>query len=181
MARLFRPVLWTMGLSMSVLLLLLSVGAYLFRWRLLHHVVNPLVQFTRNVIALKQGRNSTEVFITDITERKQYQQRLNYLSSHEALTGFYNRNFFEEEMRRLQNVGYHPLGIIVCDLSGLKLINDTLGHESGDEMLVRTVSLIRENFRSSDIVARIGGDARCCSPASRSGRSGSWSPQSGMR
>jgi diguanylate cyclase (GGDEF)-like protein/PAS domain S-box-containing protein len=104
------------------------------------------------------GTMTLEGFIIDITERRQFQERLNYLSFHDALTGLYNRNFFEEEMLRLQDLRYTPIGIIICDLNGLKLINDTLGHESGDEMLVNAAGLIKENFRSSDIVARIGGD-----------------------
>ncbi len=104
------------------------------------------------------GTTILEGFIIDITERRRFQQRLNYLSFHDALTGLYNRNFFEEEMQRLQDLRSTPIGIIVCDLNGLKLVNDTLGHESGDEMLVTAAGLLRENFRSSDIAARIGGD-----------------------
>jgi diguanylate cyclase (GGDEF)-like protein/PAS domain S-box-containing protein len=111
-----------------------------------------VVDRTRNGILILEG------FIIDITERRLFQERLNYLSFHDALTGLYNRNFFEEEMQRLQDLRYGPIGIIVCDLNGLKLVNDTLGHESGDEMLINAAALIRANFRSSDILARIGGD-----------------------
>ena len=110
------------------------------------------------VITAFDGTQILEGFVTDITERKNYQERLNYLSFHDSLTGLYNRNYFEEEMRRLQDGRYAPIGIIVCDLNGLKLVNDTLGHESGDELLASAAALIQEYFRSSDIVARIGGD-----------------------
>ena len=110
------------------------------------------------VVTAFDGTQVLEGFVTDITERKNYQERLNFLSFHDSLTGLYNRNFFEEEMRRLQDGRYAPIGIIVCDLNGLKLVNDTLGHESGDELLASAAALIKENLRSSDIVARIGGD-----------------------
>ena len=104
------------------------------------------------------GLEVLEGFVTDITEYKTFQEKLNYLSFHDSLTGLYNRNFFEEEMNRLQDGRYSPVGIIICDLDGLKFINDTLGHHTGDEMLITTAELLRENFRASDIIARIGGD-----------------------
>ena len=94
----------------------------------------------------------------DITERKQMEERLRELSVRDSLTGLFNRNFFEEEMERLSDRRYSPVGIVVCDLDGLKFVNDTLGHQSGDLLLLKVADLLRENFRNSDIIARIGGD-----------------------
>jgi len=94
----------------------------------------------------------------DITERKQMEERLRELSVRDSLTGLYNRNFFEEEMERLADGRYSPVGIVVCDLDGLKFVNDTLGHQSGDQLLLKVADLLRDNFRNSDIIARIGGD-----------------------
>ena len=94
----------------------------------------------------------------DITERKQMEERLRELSVRDSLTGLYNRNFFEEEMERLSDRRYSPVGIVVCDLDGLKFVNDTLGHQCGDQLLQKVADLLRENFRNSDIIARIGGD-----------------------
>ena len=96
--------------------------------------------------------------IRDLREWRKAQQRLEELSIRDTLTGLYNRNFFEEEMQRLSDCGHHPLGIIVCDLDGLKFINDTLGHQTGDRMLINAAEILRRNFRSSEIMARIGGD-----------------------
>ena len=94
----------------------------------------------------------------DITQRKQMEEKLKEMSFRDFLTGLYNRNFFEEEMARLGDGRYSPIGIVVCDLDGLKFVNDTLGHHAGDRMLIQTADILQHNFRSSDIIARIGGD-----------------------
>jgi diguanylate cyclase (GGDEF)-like protein/PAS domain S-box-containing protein len=109
---------------------------------LLRHMDEPLVLIT----------------IMDITERKEAERELQYMSFHDSLTGLYNRNFFETEMARLQDGRARPVGIITCDLDGLKAVNDTQGHQAGDEMIINTAEIIRNNFRFSDIIARIGGD-----------------------
>ena len=94
----------------------------------------------------------------DITERKKVEERLEYLSTHDPLTGIYNRAYFEEEMRRLENPRFRPVSIIVCDVDDLKLINDTFGHGKGDSLLKAVAETIKSPFRSSDVIARIGGD-----------------------
>ena len=98
------------------------------------------------------------VVITDVTERKRTQDQLKYLSLHDPLTGFYNRTYFEEETRRMENGRHDPVGIIICDVDGLKLVNDTYGHGAGDALLVAAAGVIKSSFRESDMVARIGGD-----------------------
>lgn len=95
---------------------------------------------------------------SDITERKQYEEKLIYLSLHDSLTGLYNRFFCEEEMGRVENEHYCSVGIIVCDIDGLKLINDTLGHDAGDTLLKNMANLLKNIFRENGAVARIGGD-----------------------
>ncbi|MGM0759724.1 MAG: diguanylate cyclase domain-containing protein [Thermodesulfobacteriota bacterium] len=97
-------------------------------------------------------------FINDVTERRDMEERLKELSIKDSLTGLYNRNFFEEEMRRLSDGRSLPMGLIVCDINGLKLINDTKGHEEGDDLLRLCAEILRVSFRQSDIIARIGGD-----------------------
>ncbi|MFZ5597104.1 MAG: sensor domain-containing diguanylate cyclase/phosphohydrolase [Bacillota bacterium] len=105
------------------------------------------------------GKQVGKYFVySDITKRKQVEEQLKYLSLHDSLTGTYNRAYFEEEMRRLEGGRYNSVGIILCDVDGLKLINDTLGHEAGDEILVTVAGLIKSVFRNSDMVARVGGD-----------------------
>jgi len=96
--------------------------------------------------------------VRDITDRKQMEQQLRYIGLHDPVTGLYNRLYFEEEMLRLEDCRQCPVGLIVCDLDGLKLVNDTLGHSQGDALLKATAHVIRSCFRTSDVVARIGGD-----------------------
>lgn len=81
-----------------------------------------------------------------------------YLSLHDRLTGLYNRVYFDEEIQRISTDRFYPLGVIVCDIDGLKLANDTLGHFQGDALLKEASTIIKKCFRQSDVVARVGGD-----------------------
>lgn len=94
----------------------------------------------------------------DITDIKKTEEKLKYLSLHDTLTGLYNRAYFEEEMHRFDNSRFELVGLIVCDIDGLKLINDTLGHNKGDQLLITASKVIRKSFREGDVVARVGGD-----------------------
>ncbi|MEW6522202.1 MAG: HD domain-containing phosphohydrolase [Bacillota bacterium] len=96
--------------------------------------------------------------IRDIGERKQMEDELRHLNTHDALTGLYNRAFFEEKLRRLEKGRSFPVSLILCDLDDLKVVNDTLGHTRGDELLRRAARVIASCVRGSDLVARIGGD-----------------------
>lgn len=94
---------------------------------------------------------------SDITDRKLAEDKLLYLSLHDTLTGVYNRAFFEAEMRRLA-VSEFSSGVIVCDVDGLKLINDTLGHDHGDKLLVNAAETIKLALHPTALFARVGGD-----------------------
>ena len=85
-------------------------------------------------------------------------EAVQYLSFHDQLTGLYNRHFLENEMKRLDTERQLPISIIMADLNGLKLVNDTFGHEVGDEMLEHTAEILRDSCRREDIIARWGGD-----------------------
>ncbi len=94
----------------------------------------------------------------DITERIAAEKKLFYLGYHDQLTGIYNRRFFEEEMKKLDVEHNLPLTIAVGDINGLKLINDSFGHNVGDELLQKAAITICKACRNDDIIARTGGD-----------------------
>jgi diguanylate cyclase (GGDEF)-like protein/PAS domain S-box-containing protein len=95
---------------------------------------------------------------TDITDLKLGEEKLKYLSLHDPLTGLYNRIYFEEEISRIEKTRHGTVGILSCDVDGLKLVNDTLGHDQGDRLLAAAARVIRSSFREGDLAARIGGD-----------------------
>lgn len=108
-------------------------------------------------------RRKTEIvgkllIIKDITNRKKYENKIKHVSFHDYLTGLYNRAFFEEELARLNVDRNLPLSIVLGDVNGLKMINDTYGHKRGDELLIRVAGILKQCFRKSDIVSRWGGD-----------------------
>ena len=100
-----------------------------------------------------------QISIVDITERKEAEEKLRFISFHDALTGLYNRAYFEEEMERLSGSRKYPISIIACDLDGLKQINDQQGHDAGDRAIQSAAKVLGfHTFRKEDMVARIGGD-----------------------
>ncbi len=123
------------------------------------------------VSAVKGKNNETAGFIiimndktlvsklqNEISERVKKESQLNYLSMHDSLTGLYNRMHFNQTIYRLQAEHCIPLGIIMCDLDGLKLINDTFGHDKGDRLLIDGANTIKSALDGKAILSRIGGD-----------------------
>jgi diguanylate cyclase (GGDEF)-like protein/PAS domain S-box-containing protein len=96
--------------------------------------------------------------LEDVTDRRRVEDQLWHVSTHDSLTGLYNRMFFEEEMRRMERGRAFPVSVLMVDVDDLKTVNDRLGHEAGDSMLRRTGRILRGAFRGEDVVARIGGD-----------------------
>ncbi len=76
----------------------------------------------------------------------------------DKLTGLYNKNFFEEELSRLDTPRQLPISLIMGDINGLKLINDAFGHNMGDRTLKKVAEIMSDSFRDEDIISRVGGD-----------------------
>ena len=98
------------------------------------------------------------VIFRDVTEKKEKRAAIEYNSFHDALTGLYNRRFFEEELVRLDTERNLPLSVIIGDVDGLKLTNDIFGHEAGDELIKKVSEIFKKVCRADDIIARWGGD-----------------------
>ncbi|GAU79638.1 HD domain-containing phosphohydrolase [Fusibacter sp. 3D3] len=95
---------------------------------------------------------------TDISERKRREANLAYISTHDDLTTLFNRAYFEKKISDLKTIEHLPLGIIMMDVNGLKLINDAFGHRAGDHLLNEIATQVKKICRRGEIVARMGGD-----------------------
>ncbi len=103
--------------------------------------------------------NEALVMVRDVTERKRAEMRLEFVSSHDALSGLHNRAYFESEFARMERAGGpFPVSVVMVDVDGLKAVNDSQGHVAGDTLLRRTATVLVATFRSGDVVSRIGGD-----------------------
>lgn len=111
----------------------------------------PLLDKTGNLLGYRGSD-------TDITERKKKEDEILYLSYHDQLTGLFNRRFSEEELIRLDTKINLPISVIISDVNGLKLVNDSFGHLVGDELLRKAALLMEQSSREGDIIARWGGD-----------------------
>lgn len=119
------------------------------------------------------NEDSVIIYYVDITDIKKHRQETEYatiqnnivnindkskLYYKDKLTGLYNKNFFEEELSRLDTKRQLPISLIMGDINGLKLINDAFGHSMGDGALKKVAEIMSSSFRDEDIVSRVGGD-----------------------
>lgn len=121
----------------------LTLGAY-------DYFSKPLSEEVMKVSLPLKVRNAIELMKRN--------KEIFYLSYYDALTGLYNRRFYEEELKRVNTAENLPISIIMADINGLKLINDTFGHDKGDILLKKAALAIKNACRMKDIVARWGGD-----------------------
>ncbi len=99
-----------------------------------------------------------EGIIIDITESKKAQAHILYMDVHDFMTGLYNRKKYEQEKRRLEDNGDEPVSLLMADINGIRLINNTFGHAEGDRMIIETAGIMRACCRNDDILVRAGGD-----------------------
>jgi diguanylate cyclase (GGDEF)-like protein/PAS domain S-box-containing protein len=106
-------------------------------------------------------RTIATVIVRDISERKTFEAKLEYQAGHDSLTGLPNRALFGELLQRALVSAERrgtELAVLFCDLNRFKIINDSLGHEAGDHVLIAAASRFRAAVRAGDTVARLSGD-----------------------
>lgn len=94
----------------------------------------------------------------DVSERRQREKQLAYLTVHDPMTGLYNRAYFDTEFERLSRGRRFPVSVVIASLDNLQLTNDEQGRERGDLILMKAARLLKEGFRAEDLVSRTGGD-----------------------
>jgi diguanylate cyclase (GGDEF)-like protein len=111
------------------------------------------------LVARRTGvlKTLTHLINTVAAELVAANEQLRYIGLHDPLSGLYNRAFFDQEMQRLKTDDC-SVGIVICDMDSLKVINDTLGHSFGDKMICMAAKVITEACPKDAIVSRIGGD-----------------------
>lgn len=101
---------------------------------------------------------SNQKYIRLVEELEEKQAQLNSMSRRDALTGLHNRVYYEQERDQIDSTDHLPLSVIVCDVDGLKLVNDAFGHVAGDNLLIAASEILKNACREQDIAIRTGGD-----------------------
>jgi diguanylate cyclase (GGDEF)-like protein/PAS domain S-box-containing protein len=127
-------------------------------------VVGQVVWVAVHATLVRAADGSPQHFlgqIQDVSERVRYEAQLQHMADHDPLTGLLNRRSFERQLNQhiAQVKRYGPEGAaLVLDIDRFKHINDTLGHNVGDELIVKVAQTLRARLRDSDVLARLGGD-----------------------
>lgn len=111
------------------------------------------------IIVISVWNSSLKLAVEEKTQAlEESTKKLMFKTYHDELTGLYNRAYMAEILIQLERENYLPFSIIVADLNGLKITNDTFGHETGDQMLIKVSEIIKGNIKPNHSVCRIGGD-----------------------
>ena len=98
---------------------------------------------------------------TDITDLKNQQKQLEHIAHYDVLTGLPNRSLLADRLKQAMincDINHKSLAVVFLDLDGFKAVNDSYGHCTGDQLLVKAAQLIQGSLRSGDTLARLGGD-----------------------
>ena len=117
-----------------------------------------LIIYYIDITHIKQGSRSRFVYSESFHNKLFHIKDRQKILYRDKLTGLYNKNFFEEELARLDTKRQLPISIIMGDINGLKLINDAFGHKMGDSILQKAAEIMTASFREEDIICRVGGD-----------------------
>lgn len=111
------------------------------------------------IIVISTWNSSLKLEVKEKTKAlEKSKEELEYKTYHDELTGLYNRAYMTQYLVNLENEDFLPFSLIYADLNGLKITNDTFGHETGDKLLVRVAELIKSHILENHSACRIGGD-----------------------
>ncbi len=116
------------------------------------------ISYTRDDIVENSENKKSEDNKVKLSDLSPFITQLDKIIYHDKLTGLYNRRYFINHMNKIKENGEYPVSIVVGDLDNLKSVNDSYGHNIGDEYIKKAAQILKNNFRDHDILARIGGD-----------------------
>lgn len=137
------------------------------RWDSDHRTQRKNGEFYSERITVSPARGDGDAIggyvavLADVTQRRLDEERVRYQANYDSLTGLPNRSLFMDRLTQAVNTAdrsAHRVAVMFIDLDGFKLVNDTLGHEVGDELLREAARRLSANIRAGDTAARIGGD-----------------------
>lgn len=117
-----------------------------------------VLELGQGIYAETGSVQALEGIIIDITEQKKREAQIVYMNNHDLLTGLLNRGAFDKRREQLDRPEYYPLSVIICDIDGLRLINDAFGYEQGDQLLCAIAGILRGCCGKADEAGRTGGD-----------------------
>ena len=168
----YEPIYRAQKYSIAAILVSALTSILIIR-RIMSSYTDALVRFARHMknISSKTGGERlfriesrdeigflAKTFNAMIQDHDAESDELRHISNHDALSGLYNRTYFDEEMKRLSSGRITPVSVVMADIDDLKLCNDRYGHSVGDALIKATSQILLESFRTEDAVARIGGD-----------------------
>lgn len=118
----------------------------------------------QSITAVKNKDGSVSGYVSvfsDISERKNYEKKLAHMAMHDGLTSLPNRMHFQHNLNQVIHIAKrhkYKIAVLFLDMNKFKEINDTLGHEAGDQLLKEIAKRLKECIREEDTVARLGGD-----------------------
>ncbi len=123
-----------------------------------HGAEKPIADSAAPIMSIDGEITGAVLVFRDVSEEKKRLEEIEYLSYHDHLTGLHNRRYFEKKREELDDFRDLSVSIIMADLDGLKLVNDTFGHATGDRLLRKVAQILKSTCRGDEIIARWGGD-----------------------
>lgn len=130
---------------------------YIFEWMKnnIYYKVEYRCLFDRSNDDKQVG---TIISFNDITEQKRSAREMEYMITHDYLTGLYNRNFIRMNQAKIVDKNKYPISIVIFDVKGARMINDFYGEDKGDEIMIGVAEMMQKNIKSSYIPVRLDGD-----------------------